>query len=231
MADRRGTGDRGGGVAGMAVAGGLTRHGVAVDMVEKAPFLGGHASGFTCKATDACVQCGACMVETLLTAVNAAPRLDVFCSARLDAVAREAARFTVTVDHAPVFIDPQRCNGCGLCLDACPRAGALAGRSLGIAPPLRSPDPRPLPLFQGPRLYALPGRLSQKCLRPGCLPPAHGPAGGCRGGGGRFCPFRSGRPCLCTAAATRADRRQPPTRRGADSPSGNTRSAAGSPMF
>ena len=57
----------GGGVAGLAAALGLAESGIEVDVVERSPFMGGHAVNFTCKATDACVKCGACMACLLYT--------------------------------------------------------------------------------------------------------------------------------------------------------------------
>lgn len=122
MADRR-VMVIGGGVAGMAAAGGLDRHGIGVDLVEKAPFLGGHAAGYTCKATEACAQCGACMVEDLLADLQACEGLQVFCGARLEAASREGDRWRVSFAQAPVRVDPRRCSACGLCLDTCPRPG------------------------------------------------------------------------------------------------------------
>ena len=52
----------GGGVAGLSAALDLAAAGIHVDIVEKTDFLGGHAVQFFCKATEACLNCGACMV-------------------------------------------------------------------------------------------------------------------------------------------------------------------------
>jgi len=52
----------GGGVAGLCAALDLAGLQIGVDLVEKEPVLGGHAARLSCKATDRCVQCGACLV-------------------------------------------------------------------------------------------------------------------------------------------------------------------------
>ena len=50
----------GAGLTGLTVADALADWGVHVSLFEKTPFLGGHAIQLNCKATDACVKCGAC---------------------------------------------------------------------------------------------------------------------------------------------------------------------------
>lgn len=56
----------GGGVAGLTAAHELAKLGIKVELVEKNSFLGGHAVQFTCKATESCAKCGACMAEEKL---------------------------------------------------------------------------------------------------------------------------------------------------------------------
>lgn len=51
----------GGGVAGMAAAQLLADFDVSVHVVEKRERLGGHAAMWACMATDACMNCGACL--------------------------------------------------------------------------------------------------------------------------------------------------------------------------
>lgn len=59
----------GGGIAGLTAAHELAKLGVKVELVEKEPFLGGHAIQFTCKAVESCAKCGACMAEEKLNQV------------------------------------------------------------------------------------------------------------------------------------------------------------------
>jgi heterodisulfide reductase subunit A len=53
----------GGGISGLTAAVDLARLGMAVELVENSGSLGGHAAQLSCKATDRCVACGACVVE------------------------------------------------------------------------------------------------------------------------------------------------------------------------
>lgn len=68
----------GGGVAGLTAAAVFARAGLSVSLVERASRLGGHAARLSCKATDRCVHCGACLLEPALQAVRANPRVTVY---------------------------------------------------------------------------------------------------------------------------------------------------------
>jgi heterodisulfide reductase subunit A len=79
----------GGGIAGLTAAWELSRAGVAVELVEKTDFLGGHAIQYACKATDACQQCGACAVESTLKKVVGAPNIKVHLTKEVSAISRQ----------------------------------------------------------------------------------------------------------------------------------------------
>ncbi len=65
----------GAGAAGLAAAETLARLGASVEVVEKRAVTGGHAAHFTCKATDTCVKCGACLVNDLQRRTAEAARI------------------------------------------------------------------------------------------------------------------------------------------------------------
>ena len=79
----------GGGIAGLTAAWEMSRFGIDVDLVEKTCFLGGHAIGFCCKATDECVQCGACSVEDMLKKVNEAANITVHLTTEVDKIEKK----------------------------------------------------------------------------------------------------------------------------------------------
>lgn len=118
----------GGGVAGLAAALNLAESGIQVAVVERSPFMGGHAAGYTCKATDACVKCGACMVETLLEKAQQHPYIHLRTGCRLEDL-QTAAAMTLKINRAPAFIDPEACDNCGRCHDICPEGAILQGTS------------------------------------------------------------------------------------------------------
>ncbi len=127
----------GGGVAGLTAALELARFGIHSHVVEAAPFAGGHAAGFSCKATSVCVKCGACLAEDRIHSVLEAPEIHLYCSSRVQEVTRGKGAFSATVSCSPLFIDPGLCTGCGRCLEACPEDGAV----------LRGPSPYNRPPF------------------------------------------------------------------------------------
>jgi heterodisulfide reductase subunit A len=124
----------GAGVAGLASACELAGLGAKVTIVEQSHFAGGHAIGYTCKATDQCVKCGACMVEERLEQVMRHSAITVMTGARItDADA--SVGFVVGLEQAPRFIDPEKCNNCGICFQQCPAPGAvLRGSSKSHSP-------------------------------------------------------------------------------------------------
>lgn len=86
----------GGGIAGLTAAWELSRQNINVELVEKSCFLGGHSIGFTCKATDACKQCGACSVEEMLKNVVDEPLITVHLRTEVTALEKKKG-FSVTL--------------------------------------------------------------------------------------------------------------------------------------
>ncbi|MDM8526048.1 FAD-dependent oxidoreductase [Desulfococcaceae bacterium HSG8] len=114
----------GGGVAGLSAALELARFDISVELVEKTGFPGGHAIQFSCKATDKCVKCGACVAEEKLENVTENPKIRLMRNTCVEKVTK-SDRFSVTFQTGPEYIDPDKCNGCGVCLEKCPSAGAV----------------------------------------------------------------------------------------------------------
>ena len=91
----------GGGIAGLTAARELSRQNVRVELVEKADFLGGHAIQYACKATDQCLQCGACKVEATLKEVVESDNIHVHLASQVQGIARNG-RFSAQLAAAQV---------------------------------------------------------------------------------------------------------------------------------
>ncbi len=114
----------GGGTAGLTVAEHLAGSGLNVTLIEASPFLGGHAARFSCKATDRCVKCNACMISERLTAVIEKSTVDIHRGCRIKSV-DIGSRYTITLYDTARYIDAALCTRCGRCLAVCPVADAI----------------------------------------------------------------------------------------------------------
>jgi heterodisulfide reductase subunit A len=114
----------GSGVAGLSAALDLAAAGITVDVVEQYEYAGGQGIRLSCKATKACVKCGACMADDRLGKVLRHPRIRLMTGSSVEAPDRNG-RFAFQIRHKPEFIDPSKCNSCGICLKECPAEGAI----------------------------------------------------------------------------------------------------------
>jgi len=124
----------GGGVTGLTAAHELARMGIRVSLFEKTPFLGGYAVQLNCKATDACVKCGACVAEETLIAATGHPNVRAYTGAEVESVSGTGPFQFAYRLHAPL-VNAERCDGCGLCFQKCPVSGAIDnGRTPNAGP-------------------------------------------------------------------------------------------------
>lgn len=150
----------GGGIAGMTAAWELARLGAEALLVEKSPFLGGHAIQFACKAASSCQQCAACEVEKRLLEVSSQPGLQVMLACELVGVSKANGNFRLTLLRQPAYIDPERCVDCAICAEECPEEGAIK-RAFSIhSHPRYAIDPE--------RCLALSGRANCQACQKAC---------------------------------------------------------------
>jgi len=124
----------GGGIAGLAAANELSEAGINVFLIEKTNFLGGHAIGYTCKAAEECLQCGACSAEKALKEVMSDDGITIYLNSTIENIT-SGNSFSVTIKKRPVFIDKSKCTNCGICYEKSPEPGAvLRGYSKNNSP-------------------------------------------------------------------------------------------------
>ncbi len=128
--DRKHVAVIGAGVTGLTAADTLAGWGARVSLVEKTPFLGGHAIQLNCKATDACVKCGACVAEDKLLSATRHPHVDVYTGTQIETISGQRPYQITYRIHSPL-VNADQCDGCGICFETCPVSGAI---SQGHAP-------------------------------------------------------------------------------------------------
>ena len=124
----------GAGVAGLTAAQELIQRGIQVLLIEKGPFIGGHAANFTCKATDRCAKCNYCLVQARLKETSGDNGIELKLRTEVEAVERNGKIFQVSFRSGPKVIDPEKCTDCGLCYQKCPEGAIIAAPSPHLHP-------------------------------------------------------------------------------------------------
>jgi heterodisulfide reductase subunit A len=88
----------GGGAAGLNAALTLAGLGVGVCLLEKEAQVGGHAGRYACKATDACVSCGACAISRMAEKIRGEKLIRVLTGHRAVGARQENGGFAVRVE-------------------------------------------------------------------------------------------------------------------------------------
>ncbi len=124
----------GAGVAGLTAACCLADWDIHVSVLEKTPFPGGHAIQLTCKATDTCVKCGACIAEVKLSGAIRKPNVHIFTGTQMESISGQGPYRVHYRSHSPL-VNADRCNGCGICFKKCPVPGTiLQGQAPRVGP-------------------------------------------------------------------------------------------------
>jgi heterodisulfide reductase subunit A len=124
----------GAGVAGLTAAQELAQMGVHVLLIERGPFIGGHAAYFTCKATDKCAKCNYCLVQARLKETSRDNGFELRLRTEVEAIERNGKIFQVSFRSGPEIIDPEKCTDCGLCYEKCPEGAIIAAPSPHLHP-------------------------------------------------------------------------------------------------
>ncbi len=91
----------GGGVAGLSAALELAHVNYTVTLVEESASLGGYAARFSCKATDRCVKCGACLLEQKLYQISQHPGIEIILENRIQTIRKHSIFSVEIVSAAP----------------------------------------------------------------------------------------------------------------------------------
>jgi|Deesub1362A_J573_1020465.scaffolds.fasta_scaffold00172_37 heterodisulfide reductase subunit A len=108
----------GGGIAGMQSALDLAESSFKVYLLEKHPSIGGRMSQID--KTFPTNDCAMCILSPKLNEVGRHENIQIINNAELADVSGEAGNFRVIVKRKPLYVDMERCTGCGQCAAVCP---------------------------------------------------------------------------------------------------------------
>jgi len=123
----------GGGIAGMQTAVDLADLGFEVNLIEKAPFLGGLAARagrfFPTDDCAICIQSPSSDVKTIThtsrkcvyrSGFSEIPNLNILTNSKVVAVEGVPGNYNVTIEKKPRYVDADKCVACDKCAEVCP---------------------------------------------------------------------------------------------------------------
>jgi heterodisulfide reductase subunit A2 len=109
----------GAGIAGMQAALDIANAGYPVTLVERLPSIGGHMAQLS--ETFPTLDCAQCIMTPRTVEVGQHPLIRLITYASVESVEGEVGDFRVRVLREAAGVDWERCTGCGLCIEKCPK--------------------------------------------------------------------------------------------------------------
>ncbi len=107
----------GAGIAGMQAALDIAEKGFKVHLVEKSSSIGGHMAQLD--KTFPTLDCSACIITPKMVDTAGHPNISLLTCSEVDGVEGSAGNFRAQVKRRPTYVLPDRCTGCGDCMEAC----------------------------------------------------------------------------------------------------------------
>jgi heterodisulfide reductase subunit A len=120
----------GAGISGIHAALELADAGHPVYLVEKQANIGGHMAQLD--KTFPSLECSACILAPKMFAVSQHPNITLLTLSTVESVLGHVGNFSVRIRISPRFIDKERCTGCMICEEKCPKKVIDHGHNAGI---------------------------------------------------------------------------------------------------
>lgn len=108
----------GGGIGGMQAALDLANSGLKVFLLESSTAIGGHMAQLD--KTFPTNDCSMCTISPKLIEVDKHENIEILTNAEVLGLEGEAGNFRLKVLVRPRFVDLEKCNACGDCIEKCP---------------------------------------------------------------------------------------------------------------
>ncbi len=109
----------GGGIAGLQATLELADAGYHVYLVEREPSIGGHMAQFD--KTFPTLDCSACILTPKMSEVGQHENVTMLTYSELEEVSGSVGNFKVKIRKKARYVDYDKCTGCGICIEKCPR--------------------------------------------------------------------------------------------------------------
>lgn len=134
----------GGGIAGIQAALNIANAGRKVYLVEREPSIGGHM--IQLDKTFPTLDCSACILTPKMAAVGSHPNIELMTYSEVVDVQGYVGNFKAKIRKKPRYVDPESCNGCGVCIEKCPwKADSEFDMGLGKRKAIYTPFPQAVP--------------------------------------------------------------------------------------
>ena len=135
----------GGGIAGLQAALELADAGHPVVLLERKPSVGGHMAQFD--KTFPTLDCSACILTPKMSEAAQHENITLLTYAELEEVSGSVGNFKVKIRQKARYVDYDKCTGCGICSEKCPRKVIDTDfeASMGTRKAIYSPFPQAVP--------------------------------------------------------------------------------------
>ncbi len=120
----------GGGIAGIQAALDIAEAGFEVDIVEKNPTIGGKMTQID--KTFPTLDCAACILTPKMVDCAQNEKIHIYSYSEVDAVKGFVGNFDVKIKRKARYVNEDKCTGCGLCTEKCPKKNVPNEFNLGM---------------------------------------------------------------------------------------------------
>ncbi|MFC1683511.1 4Fe-4S binding protein, partial [Candidatus Zixiibacteriota bacterium] len=136
----------GGGVAGIQAALDIAQSGHEVVMVERQSSIGGHMAQLS--ETFPTLDCSQCILTPKMVEVGQHPKIKLMTYSEVEDISGYVGSFKVKIRKKASYVDWDKCTGCGICTEKCPKkVPADFNRSLGDRPAIYTLFPQAVPNY------------------------------------------------------------------------------------